>query len=53
MKTICSNQAGRAWLREYSIKVESFGQTFANCLILHQKREDIHATIYTSEIVII
>ena len=45
MKTICSNQAGRAWLREYSIKVESFGQTFANCLILHQKREDIHATI--------
>ena len=45
MKTIWSNHAGKAWLREYSIKVESFGQTFANCLILHPKREDIPATI--------
>jgi hypothetical protein len=52
MKTIWSNPAGKAWLREYSIKVESFGQTFANCLILPPKREDIPATIYTRDIAI-
>ena len=45
MKTIWSNHAGKAWLNEYSIKVVSFGQTFANCLILPPKREDIHATM--------
>jgi hypothetical protein len=50
IKIILENHAGNACCKEYSIRVELFGQTFANCFILPPKREDIPATIYTNEI---